>query len=139
MAMATATPLPHRDEVLFVVSETPILEGHGARTFNDRAGFPQIEAVFLQVPGAFLRIAGVTHDCIVCMFVCMYVKRPARARRNPRRGAAQGHGKRGGARVIYFLRKGNGEIMLLSVYAKSCQGNLSRAFLRELQESVHEE
>jgi mRNA-degrading endonuclease RelE of RelBE toxin-antitoxin system len=54
------------------------------------------------------------------------------------RWGSQGRGKRGGARVIYFLRKANGEIMLLTVYAKSEQENLSQAFLRELQEISHD-
>jgi hypothetical protein len=54
------------------------------------------------------------------------------------RWAARNQGKRGGARVVYFLRLKNGEVTLLVVYAKSDRKNLSRAFLRELRELFDE-
>ena len=43
-----------------------------------------------------------------------------------------GMGKRGGARVVYWLRLSAGEVVLLTVYGKSTQANLSAAFLRAL-------
>lgn len=48
------------------------------------------------------------------------------------RWSRAGMGKRGGARVIYWTRLASGEVVLLTVYDKSTQDNLSAAFLREL-------
>jgi len=41
-------------------------------------------------------------------------------------------GKRGGTRVIYFNLLDAGLVVLLTVYAKSVDDNLSAAFLRRL-------
>lgn len=48
------------------------------------------------------------------------------------RWARQGVGKRGGARVIYFNQLDAGLVVLLTVYAKSVDDNLSATFLRRL-------
>lgn len=48
------------------------------------------------------------------------------------RWSRAGMGKRGGARVIYWTRLASGQVVLLTVYDKSTQDNLSAAFLREL-------
>jgi hypothetical protein len=48
------------------------------------------------------------------------------------RWSRQGVGKRGGVRVIYFNRLDEGFVVLLTVYAKSVDDNLSAAFLRRL-------
>ncbi|MGE8635177.1 MAG: transcriptional regulator [Achromobacter piechaudii] len=45
-----------------------------------------------------------------------------------------GMGKRGGARVIYYLRMANGEVVLLIVYAKAKFDNLPASFLAKLKE-----
>lgn len=50
------------------------------------------------------------------------------------RWTRQGIGKRGGARVIYFNRLANGEIVLLLVYAKAKFDNLRPEFLLKLNE-----
>lgn len=50
------------------------------------------------------------------------------------RWSRSGMGKRGGARVIYFTRLANGEIVLLLVYAKSKFDNLGPEFLLKLKE-----
>jgi mRNA-degrading endonuclease RelE of RelBE toxin-antitoxin system len=55
------------------------------------------------------------------------------------RWARKGMGKRGGARVIYFLRRKKGEVVLLLVYAKSKYDNLRPEFLRKLKESYEDE
>jgi len=44
-------------------------------------------------------------------------------------------GKRGGARVIYYLRLPRGEVVLLIVYAKAKFDNLPVSFLAKLKES----
>ncbi|MFC4274576.1 transcriptional regulator [Achromobacter aloeverae] len=45
-----------------------------------------------------------------------------------------GMGKRGGARVIYFLRLANAEIVLLLVYAKAKFDNVPPALLAKMKE-----
>ncbi|MCH1986478.1 type II toxin-antitoxin system RelE/ParE family toxin [Achromobacter xylosoxidans] len=50
------------------------------------------------------------------------------------RWSRAGMGKRGGARVIYYLRLANGEVVLLIVYAKAKFDNISAAVLAKLKE-----
>ncbi len=50
------------------------------------------------------------------------------------RFSRSGMGKRGGARVIYYLRNEEGKIVLLLVYAKAKFDNLRPEFLRKLKE-----
>ena len=45
-----------------------------------------------------------------------------------------GIGKRSGARVIYLNQLENGQIILLIIYSKSVDDNLSATFLRKLLE-----
>ncbi len=49
------------------------------------------------------------------------------------RWAAKGHGKRGGARVIYYWVTNDDRILLLDLYAKNESENLSQAQLKELK------
>ncbi|MEI7912579.1 MAG: type II toxin-antitoxin system RelE/ParE family toxin [Verrucomicrobiota bacterium] len=49
------------------------------------------------------------------------------------RWAAKSHGKRGGARVIYFWVIDGERILLLDIYAKNESTNLSRARLQQLK------
>ena len=46
------------------------------------------------------------------------------------RWAAKGHGKRGGARVIYYWRTAQGQIILARLYAKNEREDLSAAELK---------
>lgn len=50
------------------------------------------------------------------------------------RWASEGHGKRGGLRVIYFLRLGPEQIVLVSIYGKNVQENVDPSLLRRLKE-----
>ena len=50
------------------------------------------------------------------------------------RWAADGKGKRGGARVIYLNRLESGVIVLIIVYTKAKFDNLPTAFLKQLKE-----
>lgn len=52
------------------------------------------------------------------------------------RWAASGHGKRGGARVIYYAAISKGRILLLDIYAKNEKADLTSAELRNLQAIV---
>jgi mRNA-degrading endonuclease RelE of RelBE toxin-antitoxin system len=54
------------------------------------------------------------------------------------RWSAQGKGKKGGSRVIYFNRRANGTVTLLIVYPKSETEALSHKFLSLLKEMSHE-
>jgi len=50
-----------------------------------------------------------------------------------------GRGKRGGARVIYYLVISDHQILLLYVYAKNQQGDLTSAQAKQLAQLVQEE
>lgn len=50
------------------------------------------------------------------------------------RGA--GRGKRGGLRIVYFLRPALGEIWFLTLYAKNVAENISVTALRKIKEAI---
>jgi mRNA-degrading endonuclease RelE of RelBE toxin-antitoxin system len=52
------------------------------------------------------------------------------------RWGAEGRGKRGGVRIIYYYRRANGRIWLLTIYAKNETENISSATLRRLREEI---
>ena len=52
------------------------------------------------------------------------------------RWAAPGRGKRGGLRIIYYLRSTQGEIWLLTLYAKNVAGSISGRILRRIKEEI---
>lgn len=47
-----------------------------------------------------------------------------------------GTGKSSGVRVIYFVRTEAGEVVLLTMYAKSNTENLSSAVLKEIRNAI---
>ena len=47
-----------------------------------------------------------------------------------------GRGKRGGIRVIYFLRLPHGEIWLLTLYAKNVTGNIPAHVLKQIKDEI---
>lgn len=47
-----------------------------------------------------------------------------------------GIGKRGGARVIYFNRLGDGTIWLLTMYAKAVRGSIPAHLLKAIKEAL---
>jgi mRNA-degrading endonuclease RelE of RelBE toxin-antitoxin system len=53
------------------------------------------------------------------------------------RWAGSGRGKRGGSRVIYFLRMRAGQIVLVAGYTKNERDDLPRSYLRKLKE-IHD-
>jgi len=55
------------------------------------------------------------------------------------RWAAKGKGKRGGARVIYFLRLAAGQIVLAAAYGKGERDDVPRTWLRQLKENFDAE
>lgn len=50
------------------------------------------------------------------------------------RWAAEGRGKRGGVRIIYFLRLGPEQIVLVTMYVKNVQENIDPGLLKHLKE-----
>ena len=50
------------------------------------------------------------------------------------RWAAKGKGKRGGARVIYFLKRAQGQIIPVAVYGKGERDDVLRAWLKRIKE-----
>jgi hypothetical protein len=55
------------------------------------------------------------------------------------RWGAQGRGKRGGVRVIYYWAVSSEQILLLLIYAKNAQDDLTPAQLKALRKMVTEE
>jgi len=49
-----------------------------------------------------------------------------------------GSGKSGGVRVIYFTRTATGEVVLLTLYAKSKTDNLTGPKLKEIRRALEE-
>jgi hypothetical protein len=47
-----------------------------------------------------------------------------------------GQGKRGGLRVIYYLRTLRGEIWMLTLYGKNVRENISADILKRIKESI---
>ena len=52
------------------------------------------------------------------------------------RWAAEGRGKRGGLRVIYYLLRARGKIWMLTVYGKNVRENIPAHILRQMKEAI---
>ena len=52
------------------------------------------------------------------------------------RWSRAGSGKSGGVRVIYFTRTAEGEVVLLTLYAKSRTNNLTGVRLKEIRRAL---
>lgn len=52
------------------------------------------------------------------------------------RWAAQGRGKRGGYRVIYYVRRAHGVIWMLTMHPKNVAENVPAHVLRQIREEV---
>ena len=50
------------------------------------------------------------------------------------RWAAKGRGKRGGSRIIYYWQQADGEIWMLTIYAKNEAENIPAHILRKIKE-----
>lgn len=55
------------------------------------------------------------------------------------RWSISGQGKRGGARVIYFNQRQDGEIWLLVIYTKQERGNIPGHILKSIREALEDE
>lgn len=54
------------------------------------------------------------------------------------RWQARGRGKRGGLRVIYYLRLASGQIWMLTLYSKSVRDNIPAHVLRAMKEAIED-
>ena len=52
---------------------------------------------------------------------------------------AAGRGKSGGVRVIYYYKKTNGEIWLLTIYRKSEVGTISTQLLQQIAKEIEDD
>ena len=52
------------------------------------------------------------------------------------RWGVAGRGKRGGLRVIYFLRTRQGQIWMLTLYAKNVAENISTHVLKRIKDEI---
>ncbi len=52
------------------------------------------------------------------------------------RWAAPGRGKRGGIRVIYFLRNRQGQIWMLTLYPKNVAENIPAHVLKQIKDEI---
>jgi len=52
------------------------------------------------------------------------------------RWGVAGRGKRGGIRVIYFLRTRQGQIWMLTLYAKNVAENISASVLKQIKDAI---
>jgi len=55
------------------------------------------------------------------------------------RWAAQGKGKSGGVRVMYYWKKSDHEIWMLTIYSKSERGTISGHLLKQISEAIKHE
>lgn len=52
------------------------------------------------------------------------------------RWGSEGRGKRGGLRVIYYLRSTRGELWMLTIYGKNVHEDIPAHLLRQMKESI---
>ena len=55
------------------------------------------------------------------------------------RWAAEGRGKRGGLRIIYFVRLARGHIWMLTIYGKNVTENIPAYTLRAMKKAIEDE
>jgi mRNA-degrading endonuclease RelE of RelBE toxin-antitoxin system len=52
------------------------------------------------------------------------------------RWGSAGRGKRGGVRIIYYLRSAHGEIWMLTIYGKNVRDNIPAHILKQMKEEI---
>ena len=55
------------------------------------------------------------------------------------RWGSEGRGKRGGLRIIYYLRSARGELWMLTIYGKNVSENIPAHLLKQMRESIEDE
>ena len=113
--LAADTALPYNRN-MYTISETPTFQAQGAKIWNDTERMAFISYI-AENPEAGDIIQGADGARKV-------------------RWAAQGKGKRGGARVIYFNLLDDGVIVLIGVYVKSEQTNILPKAVKGLKNEI---
>ena len=54
------------------------------------------------------------------------------------RWSLEGRGKRGGVRIIYYWKKANDEIWMLTVYSKNQKENISSHILKKIAKEIND-
>lgn len=54
------------------------------------------------------------------------------------RWGVRGRGKRGGLRVIYYLRRANNEIWMITLYGKNVRENIPAHVLKRMKETIED-
>ena len=54
------------------------------------------------------------------------------------RWVAEGRGKRGGLRIIYYLRLSRGQIWMLTLYSKNVRENIPANVLKAMKEAIED-
>jgi len=52
------------------------------------------------------------------------------------RWGSDGRGKRGGLRIIYYLRSARGELWMLTIYGKNVRENIPAHILKQIRENI---
>ena len=102
-----------------VIIETPIFTKQLLSTFSEEE-YRLFQAALLERPDAGKVI-------------------PGGAGLRKLRWAVEGRGKRGGVRVIYYWFTSRGTILLLFMYPKNVQDNLTQDQLKQLKKIIEEE
>jgi hypothetical protein len=98
---------------------------------------------FIEDDGFQRRCKGLLDDDELCGLMDWLAARPDAGKVIPGGGglrkmrwAVKGHGKRGGARVIYFWWLADDKILLLDIYAKGKQEDLSADEMTKLKRKI---
>jgi hypothetical protein len=99
---------------------------------------------FVELPAYARRIANLLDDDAQLDLCVRLLKRPDEGSVIPGSGglrkirvAAKGHGKRGGARVIYYWQDAAGKIWLCRIYAKNESENLPDSEVKKIQRELN--
>jgi hypothetical protein len=98
---------------------------------------------FVELPGFSRRVLQLLDDASYAALQFSLVERPdagalikgAGGLRKVR-WAAKGHGKSGGARIIYYWRTAEGQIIMADIYPKNEKENLTAADLAKLRKEI---
>ncbi len=100
---------------------------------------------FVELTAYTKRVADLLDEVAELDFCVRLLKRPGEGRVIPASGglrkirvAAKGHGKRGGARVIYYWQDAAGKIWLCRIYAKNEAENLPAAEIKKIQRELNQ-